>query len=422
MEPWDVIVIGGGAAGLMAGASAAGLDRRVLILEKNTKLGVKILMSGGTRCNITHNCSAGDIAIAYGAQGNFLRSALAALPPEEVIRLIEAQGVETKVESTGKIFPVSDRAIDVRDALVLLAQQAGATLQTNQSVQSIEPQANDFLVRSESNLYSARTVILTTGGKSYPGCGTTGDGYAWAKNLGHTIVDPVPALTPVCTSKQWVRQIKGITIDDVHVSVCESQRFSQGDKTAKPIASSRGSFLFTHFGFSGPPVLNVSRTISRHATQNKLSLVCDFLPAIAHEQLHADLKNRFDRARKQQAANVFADLFPKRLIEAILNESAIDPSKRCAELSKREAEKICQQIKQAHFPVSGVLGFNKAEVTAGGVDLSQINSRTMESKLQRRLFFAGEILDVDGPIGGYNFQAAFSTGWLAGQSAAAAMP
>ena len=236
MSDWDVVIVGGGAAGLMAAASAAGFGQRTLLLEKNNKLGVKILMSGGTRCNITHHCDARGIVDAFGArrnssansansgdvsQGQFLRSALGALPPEEVVRLIEAQGVPTKVESTGKIFPVSDRAIDVRDALVNFAVESGAKLRTGQGVGSIRFASDQFEIKTDSDSLTARAAIVTTGGKSYPGCGTTGDGYAWAKSFGHSIVQPVPALTPIRTTVDWAKEIKGITIEDVAIRVMD---------------------------------------------------------------------------------------------------------------------------------------------------------------------------------------------------------
>ena len=427
MSDWDVVIVGGGAAGLMAAASAAGLGQRTLLLEKNNKLGVKILMSGGTRCNITHHCDARGIVDAFGArrnssansansgdvsQGQFLRSALGALPPEEVVRLIEAQGVPTKVESTGKIFPVSDRAIDVRDALVNFAVESGAKLRTGQGVELIRFASDQFEIKTDSDSLTARAAIVTTGGKSYPGCGTTGDGYAWAKSFGHSIVQPVPALTPIRTTVDWAKEIKGITIEDVAIRVMESATDS------KSLRSARGSFLFTHFGFSGPAALNVSRAISKHERQNTLALECDFSPDEKFEKLQADLKQRFQTSGKQLMGGAFADLYPRRLADAFLETAGIDKQTKCAELSKARLQSLLRAIKQMRFPVSGVLGFKKAEVTAGGVALAEVNPRTMASNFQSGLYFAGEVLDIDGPIGGYNFQAAFSTGWLAGESAA----
>ena len=225
MSDFDLIIVGGGAAGLMAAASAIRTGKNVLLLEKNNKLGVKILMSGGTRCNITHACQPKDIVEAFGAQGKFLYSALSTLPPEEVIHLIEEQGVPTKVETGGKIFPVSDRAIDVRDALVKLAtddQQPGhCTVKMNHACREITKRKDSFQVVSEGRCFNSNKVLVTTGGKSYPGCGTTGDGYQWAKELGHTIVPTVAALTPITNHKSWTHEIKGTSFEQVELTVTD---------------------------------------------------------------------------------------------------------------------------------------------------------------------------------------------------------
>ncbi len=437
-ETYDVIIIGAGAAGLMAAASAAGRGKRVLLLEKNTKLGVKILMSGGTRCNITHDCGVAGIIAAFGRNGKFLHSALAALSPKSVIEKIESVGVATKIESTGKIFPVSNKAIDVRDALVTLATTAGAKIWAASSVAEIKMIDRHFQVAVSSEKLEAPTVlnaekvIITTGGKSYPGCGTTGDGYAWAVQFGHKIVDTYPALTPIISDCAWARELKGITIERVGVRVREIAtpasliEFSNDggttatktkSKPTKPkiLAERTDSFLFTHWGFSGPAALDVSREISRHPHRKSLELVCDFLPDVTTEQLTDQLLKLKLSEGKQSVGNLLNSLFPKRMNEALLLASEIDPTQRNAELPKTSLLRLVQQIKTCVFPINGTLGFEKAEVTSGGVDLREIDSKTMESKLLSGLFFAGEVLDLDGRIGGFNFQSAFSTGWLAGQ-------
>ena len=408
---WDVTVIGGGAAGLMAATSAASRGKAVLLLEKNNKIGVKILMSGGTRCNITHDCGVAGIIQAFGRNGKFLHSALAALTPADVIQRLEGEGVPTKVESTGKIFPVSDRALDVRDALVRLAAKSGASLLAGQAVETIAFDDSGFQVTTEQEAYRSRSVIITTGGKSYPGCGTTGDGYGWAEQFGHSIVAPYPALTPILTACAWAHELKGITLDPVHAKILD---LANGSKKVRPLAEQTGSFLFTHWGFSGPVILDVSREVARHPQRNTLELVCDFWPELNPAQLLELLQQRKSEDGRQAAANLCRSQFPKRFQEAILEQCAISPTQRIAELSKAALAAIVAQIKSARFPISGTLGFEKAEVTSGGVSLSEIDSRTMASKLVPGLYFAGEVLDLDGRIGGYNFQSAFSTGWLAG--------
>lgn len=417
---WDLIVVGGGAAGLMAAASAIRCGRNVLLIEKNNKLGVKILMSGGTRCNITHACDRQEIVRAFGKQGKFLHSCLAALPPDEVVSMIEAQGVATKVEPGGKIFPCSDRAIDVRDALVRLAtdssQPGSCRLMTGVGCKEVTKSDGHFVVATATANFQSKAVVLTTGGKSYPGCGTTGDGYRWAQSFGHSIIDPVPALTPIVNDQCWSRSLKGITFPDVATSIQIARDAADGNRKCKPLDQRQGGFLFTHFGYSGPSVLDISRVVSRHVEPERLELVCDFEPQQSMESLAKVVTDLLKQRPRQSLQNVLSDMFPRRFVEASLKQLQLTADSKAGEVSKREVGKIIEIVKQARFPVGGTYGFKKAEVTAGGVDLREVDSRTMESKIQPGLFFAGEILDLDGPIGGYNFQSAFSSGWLAGSS------
>ena len=420
-QSWDVIVIGGGAAGLMASASAAQFGKRTLLLEKNRKFGVKILMSGGTRCNITHNTDVRGIVEAFGRNGKFLHSALSVLSPADCVELFNSLGVETKVESTGKVFPVSNKAIDVRDALVRYARDNGAELVNETPVVGLQKlESGEFEVETDGGSIQCRSVIVTTGGLSFPGCGTTGDGYPWAESFGHSIVDTVPALTPLLSRCEWANELKGVTIDPTRVEVWEPETESTKKKKPKPIAATNGSFLFTHFGFSGPAAMDVSREVAGHATKNRLSLVCDFLPSekvgSVEQQLVAEKKSAGGRTTIRVVSELFPQ-FPKRLVEQLLDQAKVSGDRRYAELSSSQLSSIAAQLKGLTFPLQGTLGYEKAEVTAGGVKLSEVNSSTMESKLVPNLFFAGEILDLDGPIGGFNFQSAWSTGWLAGQSA-----
>lgn len=413
----------------MAAASAAESGCKVLLLEKNKKLGVKILMSGGTRCNITHNCDEREIVKAFGRQGKFLHSALSALPPCDVIQKIEAQGVATKIESTGKIFPVSNKAIDVRDALVALATQSGAAIASEHAVELINQTDDGFVVQTKRGDFGCSSLIITTGGRSYPGCGTTGDGYAWATQFGHSVVDLVPALVPILCNCPWANELKGITLEDAVVEIWQPDQpidpATQLTKTERKQHKSRslvrreGAFLFTHWGFSGPSVLDVSREVARHPNRKSLELICDFQPALSEGHFEQLLISKKSKDGKQIVGNLLNEFFPKRFADALLSAAQLDLQSRCAEISKQQLKSIVQQVKQCRFAINGTLGFEKAEVTAGGVSLKEIDSRTMQSKITPGLFFAGEVLDLDGPIGGFNFQAAFSTGWLAGRSACA---
>ncbi|MEX2170111.1 MAG: NAD(P)/FAD-dependent oxidoreductase [Pirellulales bacterium] len=409
---WEVIVLGAGAAGLLAATRAAELGRRVLLVEKNARPGVKILMSGGTRCNLTHATDARGIVEAFGAQGPFLHSALSALGPDELVQLVEAEGVATKIESTGKIFPVSNKATDVLRALLNRFDRSGAKLALDEPVEAIERQDDGFRVRTRKRELVVEKVILATGGQSYPGSGTTGDGYAWARSLGHTVIPPRPALAPLTTHVEWVMQLRGVTVPDVQIQLLP--RDQPISMKQRPLAARRGSLLFTHFGLSGPVAMDVSGTVTAQATGAKLDLLCDFLPTATADEIVERMRNSAAQDGKRQATSAIASELPRRLVEALLLQSEVPGDRRLAELSRTEREALVNAVKRQHIPISGTLGFKKAEVTAGGVALDEVDSRTMESKIVPNLFLAGEILDLDGPIGGYNFQSAFSTGWLAG--------
>jgi predicted Rossmann fold flavoprotein len=404
---WDVVVIGAGAAGLMAAIHAAERGRRTLLLEKNRKPGVKILMSGGTRCNITHACDNRGIVAAYGPPGKFLHSALAALSVPQTVAFFEAEGVPTKVEETGKIFPVSNKAIDVLDALLRRLKRSGATLALEEPATDIRKAGDQLEIVTPQRILTCPRLILTTGGQSYPGSGTRGDGYAWAARFGHTIVPPKPALVPLKVGADWIAELRGVTLADVGVKVLEY---------GKPLKTTRGGFLFAHFGLSGPAPLDISNTVSRHPDPQSLELELDFLPSRSEPEFDEFLRTESLASGKKQLAVVLSDLLPRRLCDALLVLYGQPVDRRAAGLSKVERQKLAQAAKRLRLPIRGTLGFEKAEVTSGGVSLDEVDSRTMESKFCPGLFVAGEILDLDGPIGGYNFQAAWSTGWLAGRS------
>jgi predicted Rossmann fold flavoprotein len=408
-EPWDVAVIGAGAAGLVAAIRAAECGARVLLLEKNRRPGVKILMSGGTRCNITHATDNRGIVEAYGPPGRFLHSALAALSVQDTIDLFEAEGVATKVEETGKVFPVSNRAADVLEALLRRLYRSGAQLLLEEPLSDLQPESDGFVLTTARQVRRARRIILTTGGQSYPGSGTTGDGYSMAARLGHTIVSPRPALVPITVSVPWVRELRGVTLPDAGVRILEGQH---------PLIARRGSLLFAHFGLSGPVVLDVSRVVSGHVKPQALEVELDFVPAIKEPALDEALRIESAAAGKRQLAAVLSAWLPRRLAEALLPAAGLSADRRAAALSKPERSAVVASIKRLRLPSTGTLGFGRAEVTAGGVALDEVDSRTMQSKRVPGLYIAGELLDLDGPIGGYNFQAAWSTGWLAGGKAA----
>ena len=390
----------------MAALRAAELGKRVLLLEKNAKPGVKILMSGGTRCNITHDCDNRGIIAAFGEQGKFLHSALAAFSVDETLAFFNAEGVATKVEEPGKVFPVSNRAVDVLEALLRRLRRSGAELALNEPLLELNPSGLELTTSRRT--IRAEKVVLTCGGQSYPGSGTSGDGYRWAAAFGHNILRPRPALTPITVNAEWVKRLSGVTIPDVAVRVLEP--------AAKPreLTKARGSFLLAHFGLSGPVVLDVSRAVSGHENPASLVLECDFLPAVTPAAFAEELKQRSVSAGRKLLPAILPEALPQRLHEALVATVGIRLDRKAAELTKAEREALVAAYKNRTIAVTGTRGFKQAEVTAGGVALGEVDSRTMQSKLASGLYLAGEILDLDGPIGGYNFQAAWSTGWLAG--------
>jgi predicted Rossmann fold flavoprotein len=405
---WDVVVVGAGAAGLMAAVAAAEQGRRVLLLEKNRKPGVKILMSGGTRCNITHATDNRGIVKAYGTQGPFLHSALAAFSVQDCIDFFEAEGVTTKVEETGKIFPVSNKAVDVLDALLRRLRRSGAILALEEPLRDLQAQPPGFALTTPHRVVQARRVILTTGGQSYPGSGTTGDGYGFATQLGHAIVPPRPALAPITVDKPWVADLRGITLPDVGVRLHQEQR---------TLAVGRGSLLFAHFGLSGPVILDLSRVVSGHEKPRNLALELDLAPSVKESELDEQVRVETAAAGKKQLALMLPAHLPRRVCDRVLIQAELPIDRKSASLRRPDRARLVSCLKRLCLPITGTLGFGKAEVTAGGVDLKEVDSRSMVSKRVPDLYLAGELLDLDGPIGGYNFQAAWSTGYLAGLTA-----
>jgi predicted Rossmann fold flavoprotein len=406
---WDVVVVGAGAAGLMAAIAAAEQGRRVLLLEKTRRPGVKILMSGGTRCNLTHATDNRGIVKAYGPPGKFLHSALASFSVQDTIDFFEAEGVATKVEDTGKVFPVSNRAVDVLDALLRRLERSGARLSLEEPVTGLVPGSGGLMLTTARRTIEVGRVILTTGGQSYPGSGTTGDGYRLTQELGHTILSPRPALVPITVAPSWVAELRGITLPTAGIRLLEG---------TKVLGSGIGSLLFAHFGLSGPVILDLSRLVSGHAAPRSLTLELDLLPGTTETELDAWLRQESQASAKKQLAVVLAGSLPRRLAEQVVCLAGLAAERKAAALSRNERQQLVAALKHLPLPVTGTLGFGKAEVTAGGVCLEEVDSRTMESRKRAGMYLAGELLDLDGPIGGYNFQAAWSTGWLAGNAAA----
>jgi predicted Rossmann fold flavoprotein len=404
--PFDVVVLGGGAAALWAAGTAAARGRRVLLLEKNRRVGVKILASGGGHCNLTTTLPPAATLDAFGpAGGRFLKPSLRRLTPLALREAFHALGVATREGELEKVWPVSGRARDVLDALVDRAVAAGATVRAGTAVLGLLRRGEGFTVRTADGDVEAPRVIVAVGGKSYPKTGTTGDGYAWMEGLGHTVTRCVPALAPLVVEEAWVRALAGVDLQDARVVA---------SRDGKTLSDRRRPLLFTHTGLSGPGPMDVSRWFELLPPWGKPSLFVDFVPAAGEDDVRAALDRAAAADPAARIAKSLPGSLPARLAESLCAAAEVPPDRRAGEVSRDRRHALVQALKRCAIPVAGTRGFDFAEVTAGGVALEEVDPGTMESRIVPGLFVAGEILDVDGPIGGFNFQAAFSTGETAG--------
>jgi predicted Rossmann fold flavoprotein len=410
---WDVIIIGAGAAGLLAATRAAERGRRALLLEKNPRPGAKLLMAGGGRCNVTHDADARGIAEAFGPPGRFLHPALAAFGPHDLVALLEAEGVAVMTEADGRVFPASGKAADVLAALLARLRRSGCETAFGEPVREMDRAGGGFRLVTDRRTLFVPAVLLAPGGRSYPACGTTGDGYRWAERLGHAIVPTRPALVPVTTDAAWVRALRGVAIADAAVRVV-SPAGGNGTAALSPPAARRGAVLFTHTGLSGPAVLDVSRAVGERPGPRAAALAIDLAPDVPAEALDAQLRRAGTAAGRRRAAALLPEALPKRLRDALAAQAGIPPHRTASGLTRAERARLVETLKALRVPLTGTLGYARAEVTAGGVALDEVDPRTMSSRKVPGLAIAGELLDLDGPIGGYNLQAAFSTGWAAG--------
>ena len=416
-----IVVVGAGAAGLWAAARAAELGGDVLLLEKTPRLGTKVLASGGTRCNLTTTLDADAAARLFGRSGErFLRRALRALPPLELRRRFHELGVETVEAPLEKVFPRSGRARDVRDALARWAREAGARIRTRASVAGLEavaspsaseagpsPWASRWRVRLEDGAaVECESLLLCPGGKSYPRTGTTGDGYRWLADLGLELVEPAPALVPLVSRATWVRELAGIDLQNAVVRLVDGAGRELG-RRERPI-------VFTHRGVSGPGAMDLSEHVARGSDLDRMALVVDCLPGVEREQLRHALIEAASRAGAPRLLSTLASLGdappPRRLVAAVARQAGLDePNPPASTLSKAARHELIESLKGLRVPIDGTLGFDAAEVTAGGLALAQVDPGSMRVRGVPGLFVFGEVLDVQGPIGGLNFQAAFAT-------------
>lgn len=404
---YDIIVIGGGPSGMMAAAVAGQNGARVLLLEKNHNLGAKLLITGKGRCNVTnYTLKVSDLVKRYGDNGKFLFSAFNKFGPEEIISFLKKYGVSVKTEKDNRVFPRSDKALDVLNALKKFLKDSGVEIRTKAQVKDIVKKGEriEKIILKDGEQLLADSFILATGGKSYPLTGSTGDGYRWLQKLGHHIVSPRPALVPMLVREKWVRELEGLSLKNVEISIY---------KNNKKIKSEFGEAIFTDNGLSGPIILNLSKMAGELLPEN-VKLKVDFKPGLDDKKLDEQLQLDFKNFANKIFKNYLAELYPSKLIPIMVKLSGIQADKKVNAISREERKNLLKLLKSFTLEIKALDSFDKAIITAGGVDLKEIDPQTMRSKIIENLYLAGEILDIDGPTGGYNLQVCWSTGNLAG--------
>lgn len=399
------IIVGGGPAGMVAAIAASQCGNQVELYEKNEKLGKKLFISGKGRCNLTNASDMKTVMENVVSNPRFMYGAFGKFSNDDIIALIESAGCPTKVERGNRVFPVSDHSSDVIRALEKKLKERNVRIFLNEEVKGLVIRDGVCTgIKLAVRTASADRIIIATGALSYQSTGSTGDGFRWAVYAGHTVVDTVPALVPLVT-KENVSDMMGLSLKNVRADIFDG---------SKLLFSEFGEMLFTHFGVSGPLILSASSYITRKLRNHSLTLKIDLKPALDDETLDARILKDFDKNKNKALKNSLGELLPSGLIAEAVAQSRISPDKKVNEITKQERAQLLTALKSLTFTVTGTRGWNEAIITQGGVSTKEINPKTMESKLVKNLFFAGEVLDVDALTGGYNLQIAWSTGWSAG--------
>lgn len=407
---WDVIVIGGGAAGMMAAGIAAHNGHHVLLIERNDRLGKKLFLTGKGRCNLTNASSLDCFMENIPRNPKFLYSAFNTFFNKDLMNFFEERGLKLKIERGSRVFPSSDKSSDVIKVLEHYIKEKKVKTVLNQRVKELVIHENNImgLITHSGKKYDSSKIIIATGGASYTLTGSTGDGYLLARQAGHKIIEPEPSLVPVETNEKWVLGLQGLSLKNVNLSLFVEE---------KKVHEEFGEMLFTHFGISGPIVLTLSWYIKNNLyKKDKLYLSLDLKPALENEVLDKRLQRDFAKYSKRQFKNALDELLPQRLIPIIITFSKIDKEKYVNQITKPERESLVKLLKDIRMTVKGLRPIDEAIITSGGVSVKEINPSTMESKIIKGLYFAGEVIDVDALTGGFNLQIAFSTGYLAGIS------
>lgn len=410
---FDVAVIGAGPAGLIAAGRAAELGARVVLIEKNSEAGKKLLLTGNGRCNLANaEFDLRKLVSHYGKNGSFLFQAFSVFGPKEAIAFFENRGLKIKTEDKNRVFPRGGDARDVLKILIDYAEGNGVLILCGSRVAGIEAGNSEIagIVLGGEEKITAKNYIFCSGGKSYPATGSGGDGMDWAEGLGHSIVRPSPALVPVAVREDWVKDLQGTVLNNAGISVWQN---------GKKSFSSKGECLFTHFGLSGPAVINASRSIGEILERGGAKIFIDLFPETGFPATEKAIADVFQNGRKKSIVNCLDVLAPRRLAFALIKMAGLDPDGRAGNVSREQRMSLAKIFRKIEMTPERLLGFDQAMVTSGGVSLGEIDAKTMKSKIAGNLFFAGEIIDIDGETGGFNLQNCWSTGYLAGQSAAA---
>lgn len=403
-----VVIIGGGAAGLMAAVIAGREGAQVTLLEKMNYLGKKMGITGKGRCNVTNAAPMSEFIKNTPGNGKFLYGAYERFSNQDLLQLLNEAGLETKVERGGRVFPASDSALDVRNTFMKLLKSYGVDVHLEEAAQEIIVEDGRVAaVKTKNGTYPADAVLVATGGKSYPATGSTGDGYNLASKLGHKVTDIRPSLVPIVTEEVWVKDLMGLSLRNVELSVVAKNKVQ---------AKMFGEMMFTHFGITGPIVLSLSHTVGKLMRKKNIGTIgldINLKPALLVEKLDKRLQKDFELYSKKQLINGLKDLLPQRLIPLVIQLAGLDPHKPINQISKAERDSLVYILQHLPLTVKGLRPVEEAIVTAGGLSLKEFNPKTMESKLVPGLYGAGEVLDIDAFTGGYNLQAAFSTGYVA---------
>jgi len=411
VDNYDVIVIGGGPAGIFAAGFAALQGAKVLLLEKNRRCGAKLLITGKGRCNVTHaEEDPRRLSEAFGRNGKALLTALYAFGVRDAVDFFEQRGLPLKIERGGRIFPEKGKASDVQNILDRFVSESGVELRTSCTVRTLQSEGGIVsAVDTSAGEFSADKFIVATGGLSYPETGCTGDGYRWAEQTNHSLIATEPALVPVRLAENWTRELSDFNLKNINITI---------QQNGKNIAERFGEAFFTHGGIGGPIILDLSAKIRDTLKRGLVKLILDLKPAVTVELFDKRLQRELVAHSNKDFRNCLDNLLPKDMIQLFIRLSGIAPEKKCHSITKTERTILLSLFKKLELTVTGVEGFKKAIITSGGVSLKDIDMRTMCSKKISNLYFAGEILDLDGPTGGYNLQVCWSTGYLAGINAA----